>query len=623
MLLSRKVNGVLTQVPPAEDSFFETYDVIVVGLGTAGAAAVISAARKGLKVLGIERLTCMGGTGTAGGVLGYYFGSRGGEMESLDTKVAAMEKLAYTPSSGVNGEVKKLLLEQAALEAGATLSYDSTLTGVWAEGSVVRGIQWISPRGILNATASFVIDATGEGDVCRMLSCEFRGGREFDGQAQPFSNVLIKLENGRIHFVYTDSGYVVPHDPQSMSQAIVSSAILSTHLQAQYGEEQRILKVAPLLGVREGQFIVGEENVTFDKFMREDYDDKPIFFAYSNADNHSKDVAFESELQQDWTVASSLWGYNFTVPVPLGALIPKGFGGLMVAGRCLAVDHDMASCIRMKRDMQKSGEAAANAVYLAIKHNVSVRDVPYSELAELLMDTGCLKRDERVAFKETLSHADETNPLVKWLTAEDDIKAGLASDKPGVAIWSAKRLGDHVKNKLIAWVKQDTDHQLQRHSALSLGLIGDHHAAPLLRQMVVERDPYVPKTSRKYNQARGYAAIYLLGKMRDKEILPQLIQILEERGENLRFMDANREFISDETELYFQYASYSLVAMTKIGQAHPETRSLIYEVFNRFISRLDGSLIISFKGSSAIKFIMDTKVREWIRQAFIQWGCAV
>ncbi|WNR45996.1 FAD-dependent oxidoreductase [Paenibacillus roseipurpureus] len=622
---SQFVNGVIQQF--AYSKMIPTsYDVIVVGLGTAGSIAAISAARRGLRVLGIEQLACMGGTGTAGSVLGYYFGSRGGLAETLDTKVSEMEKRAYTPCPGVNGEVKKLVLEQAAIEAGVSLNYTCTVTGVLMDGSQVRGIEWMSPDGRQAALASVVIDATGNADVCRMAGCSFRGGREFDGQAQPYSNVVVKLVDGKVRNHYTDSGYVIPHNPESVSEAVVSSALLPTHLKDRYDDNERLLKIAPLLGIREGNFIVGEEQVTFKDFLDEKYAKKPVFFAYSNADNHSKDIAFESEIQQDWVVAASMWGFNFTVPVPLGALIPQGYEGLMVAGRSLAVDHDLASCIRMKRDMQKSGEVAGQAAYLAIKHKLSLKDVPYEELVELLMESGCLSKNDQVTFKEAYSWDDEQSRLVKWLMDSASIQAGLSGDRPGLAMWSAKRLGSKYRDALVQWSQEAAHPQLQRQSAMTLALMGDMSAAPVLRQIVLERDPYVPKTSRKYNQVRGYAAIFLLGKLGDLDSVPELIRIMEDPGE-LCLADNNREFILNETELRFQYISFALVALTRIGDKHEEARHQISVAFQKLANRLDGSLIITFKGSTevtkAITFVMDAKIRSWIEQTQAKWGIPI
>ena len=50
------------------------YDIIVAGGGTAGVAAAIAAARRGWRVLLVEKHNCLGGTSTAGGV-GEWFAS--------------------------------------------------------------------------------------------------------------------------------------------------------------------------------------------------------------------------------------------------------------------------------------------------------------------------------------------------------------------------------------------------------------------------------------------------------------------------------------------------------------------------------------------------------------------
>ncbi|MFC3768033.1 FAD-dependent oxidoreductase [Paenibacillus sp. GCM10012303] len=619
MMRQKPTNSDISHYASEAGAAPEAYDVIVVGLGTAGAIAAIAAARKGLRVLGIDRHTCMGGAGTAGGVLGYYFGKRGGLFEEIDAKVQQTEKSVYTPSYGVGAEGKQYVLEQEAVLAGAVIRYDTTVTGVLTEGRTVTGLRCFSPElGSRTVMSKVVIDGTGNADVCRLGGCELQGGREFDDQPQPFSNALFKLDGNRVRAYYTDSGYVFPEDPHSMSAAIIDSALLSTHLMDRYDDGTTYMRIAPQLGVRESRFIVGEEQVTLERFLREDYSREPLFMAYSNLDNHSKDVAFESELQRDWTVAASLWGLKFTVPIPLGALIPKGYDGLLATGRCIALDHDMASLVRMKRDMQKSGEAAAYAAYLAITGGVPLRDVPYPELARLLREAGCLEEGEKVYFEHRVAQADAAHAPIRWLEDPADIREALSGVKPGVAIWSAKRLGETIRGHLLQWIGPAEPEHLRRHSAMALALMGAREAAPILREMVRERDPFVPQTSLKYNQARGYAAVYLLGRLADKEAVPLLLDLLESR-EGFTFIDGNKEFLSDEADLRFQYVSYALMALAAIGSRHEETRPAIADAFGRFERELDGTLVISFKGSSEIRNVMDDKIRKLIDRTIRAW----
>ena len=55
-----------------------TTDILVVGLGTAGALSAIAAARKGASVIGVDRTAFLGGLGTAACIYDYYYGTQGG-----------------------------------------------------------------------------------------------------------------------------------------------------------------------------------------------------------------------------------------------------------------------------------------------------------------------------------------------------------------------------------------------------------------------------------------------------------------------------------------------------------------------------------------------------------------
>ncbi|CAG7614631.1 hypothetical protein PAESOLCIP111_01731 [Paenibacillus solanacearum] len=619
MKQSYRLDRHVVQQERPDAPFAATYDVIVVGLGTAGAFAAISAARRGHKVLGLERLNCMGGTGTAGTVQGYYFGSRGGAYEPLDEEVAAMGQKGYTRTGGVNGELKKYVLERHAAEAGVTIRYESTVTGVFLEGNKVTGVRWFGPNGMEEAGATVVIDCTAEAEVSVMAGAAFRFGRASDGMAQPFSNVIKRTTDTGVHQFYTDSGYVDPTDGDSVSEAILDSALRSTHLKERYEPSDRLIYVAPLLGIREGRFIEGEADVLLADVLADKVTGEPVFYAYSNLDNHSKDVALESETYQDWIVAASLWGINFSVPIPLGAMIPKGVDGLLVAGRCIALDHDMATCVRMKRDMQKCGEAAGVAAALSIEGGVPLRSVPYPELASLLRATGCLDERNDVGIRVPVGVVPTGDTSHQWLTDTGAIRLGLMSDKPGIAIWSAKRLGDRIRAELKQWLHQPDDAHLSRNSAIALALLEDRASLPLLRQMARERDSYVPRTSRKYNQVRGYTAIYLLGKLADTDIVPELIALMRDRA-SFTNVSTDAEFINSDEEYYFQYFTFSLAALLRIGDRHEDRRKAIAEAVADMIGQSDFSLTITLKPSKDQQYAMTDTIRRYAASKLRQWG---
>ncbi|ANE45689.1 hypothetical protein SY83_04550 [Paenibacillus swuensis] len=601
MQLMEKRDGRIIALP-ADGVFEKHYDVIVVGLGTAGSMAAIAAARKGLSVLGIERLNCMGGTGTVGGVVGYYYGNRGGIFEDIDSQVAAYQRQDdFAPFQGVHAEIKNWIMDTQAVKAGTEVSYESFVIGVYRDEHKVRGLCWVSPAGIHRTSASVVIDSTGNAEVCELAGCALDMGRELDGECQPFSNVQMKLyPNGAVGNFYTDSGYIHVADPDSVTQAIIDSNLLGTHLQETFTGEALLLKTAALLGIRESRRIVGEERVTFADVLEDRLTAEPVFFGFSNLDNHGKDMAFESENQQDWLVAASLFGPNMNVPVPMGALIPQGFDGLLAAGRCISLDHDIASAIRQKRDMEKSGEVAANIAYLAIRDHVHVKEVPYAKLKELLVETKCLKVGQTLEFQEITPQEDHERkpiPASKWLTDPQAIKEGLSGDKPGIAIWSAKRLGGSIIASLKEWTDQHDEPLLRKNSALALGLMGESASLPVLREIVYSRDLYLPRTSRKYNQPHLFAAIYLLGRLKDLEIMPELMRFMRNETfmETLEADSSNDEFIFDRTELYFQFFSFSMMAALRIADQYEEWRPQIDEVVTGRFSDPNFELIITLK----------------------------
>lgn len=596
MILSTRKDNKIHVSRADNPGFSFSYDVIVAGLGTAGAIAAITAARKGLKVLGLEKANYMGGTGTGGFIFGYCLGQAGGICEEIDRHIQKeAEKCNYTScGKGINAELKKLYLEKEALAAGVTLSYGSTVTGVYLGGKKVVGLQWLSPCGICNAGAEVVIDCTGEAQVCFLAGCKTAKGRELDGQFQPFTNVRsVIMDDGNLSTVNFDAGYVDQTIADEFSDEIIRSSKL--HLRERFDEKYKLIAISDILGAREGRRIIGEENMEFPRFMNEKTSPARIIaWSYSNHDTHSNDWAFESETAQDWGVAASLWGTALHVPVPLGAIVPKGFLGLLVAGRCIAADHDFAQSVRMKRTVQQMGEVAGIAAWLSITGNLPVMKIEYGRLSNELRQTGCLREE----------HSLNNGRL--WLESIPLIRKGLASESPGLAIWSARRAGGKMILQLQRWLKTSrTGSNLRYHSAFALALLGKRSCLPALREMAAAKDVFLPKSSRSYNQHRGYAAIYLLGRLRDKGCINILESILMDKSMHFRF----------------QYCSHSVMALIKIGEEHKSLRPEITSILRRFAEQPGLSLEMSLKGwlQPLVKLQMETLIRIIIANRLELW----
>lgn len=536
----------------AAPEFDAGYDMIVAGLGSAGSLALITAARRGLRVLGLDKLSLMGGSGTAGGISSYYRGIPGGRFEEIDRRVGPIAQASFVPSDRVHPEARALALEEAALEAGAETAFGARIIGVYREGRRVRGIEWLSREGGRRHTAcDLLIDATGDGEVCALAGCAFTHGRDFDGIPQPYSHVPCLMVDGKLTTRNFDVAATAPADDgETLSRAAMHGAVL--HLRDAYREEEKLLFSGRLLGLREGRLITGETVLTLRDTLDGRLSPRPVFYEFSNLDTHTQDWAFESDTMQEFLTVSSLWDLEFTVPVPLEAMIPKGFEGIMTAGRCLSVDHDLSQAVRMQRAMQQCGEAVATAAALARERGIPVREVPYEVLAAELRKTGCLPETTPPPYVERLSDDPEV------------IRKGLASEHPGLAIGSARKRGDAIKPALREWMTE-AHRERARNAALALGLLGDAEARPMLRRIIRERDPAVPKSSRKQNAKRLCAALYLAGRLHDGDIIDDCAALLEDPG---------REF---------DVFSYAYATLVRIAGACPETRPRAAEILRRVL----------------------------------------
>ena len=595
-------------------NFEKQYDIAVVGLGTAGSIAAIAAARRGVSVLGIEKLSTMGGTGTLGGVSHYYYGAEGGIYEELDRETDALRDKICRGCNAKRTDIRAYVYEREALRYGTALMYNSVVTEVYKEGNRVCGICVFDGEREVKIGTQMVIDATGEAEICRMAGCPIQCGRASDGQVQTFANVSMVRNSNDVYGMNKDAGYVRQNDCRDLSRKILESTALSLKMTAVLRDKTDFIANSALIGCREGNRIIGEENITLEAATSGKEVQKPIFYAFSNIDNHSKDTAFEDTGMKDWYIAAGLWGVAVRVGVPMGALIPKGFGGIIAAGRCLSTEHNTAALVRMMRDMKKCGEAAAEMAVMAVTSDCDVRQIDYPALAKILTASGCLsKSSPRLAARtEKMNGSRE----FEWLTDIDDIINGLSTDSPGVAIWSARLMGKPAEARLTACLESE-DEMLKRHAALALGLLDNKAALPVLRQMVLERDAFIPKSSIKFTYARGVSAAYLLGRTGDADSVELLLDIVRDEG---AFDESG--FVPDELhtrsdDMRFMFIQNAIASLAEIARRYPEKAEYISaEIRRRLDSGFD--IKIGLKANSFIEFSMTDILKRQLENITIR-----
>ena len=169
------------------------YDVVIVGAGTAGAAAAIAAADHGAKVLVVEQFGCAGGSGTVGLVTPLMSTHIKGNPQCSYVGAEINRRLAKE-NAGDGKEcffdpmMLSLVLEEMLSERGVTMLYHTMVTGVNVVNGHIESIHVcnISGNGIVRARSKY-IDCTGDATVCDFAGLATLHGDEETHKNQPCS----------------------------------------------------------------------------------------------------------------------------------------------------------------------------------------------------------------------------------------------------------------------------------------------------------------------------------------------------------------------------------------------------------------------------------------------------
>jgi hypothetical protein len=80
--------------------------------------------------------------------------------------------------------------------------------------------------------------------------------------------------------------------------------------------------------------------------------------------------------------------------IPLGAMIPAGFGNLLVAGRCISGDRLANSAFRVKASCMAMGQAAGAAAVMSLLEGSSPKDINLDKLRTILREHGAIVPDK-------------------------------------------------------------------------------------------------------------------------------------------------------------------------------------------------------------------------------------
>ena len=219
-------------------------DVVVVGGGPAGIAAAIAAARRGSRVVLLERNGYLGGNLTAGLVgpcmtsysldgqtqlIRGVFDEMVRRMEEVGGALHPSQTTAGDPYSGfiVYGhdkvtpfepEAAKLIANRMCLEAGVEIRFHVVVVDAVVEDETVVGVVYADKEGLHQQPAAVVIDCSADGDVAAFAGNGFGYGRELDGQVQPMTMFFrVTGVNDAVVEQYVDNH---PEEPRVYSEII-------------------------------------------------------------------------------------------------------------------------------------------------------------------------------------------------------------------------------------------------------------------------------------------------------------------------------------------------------------------------------------------------------------------
>lgn len=351
-----------------------------------------------------------------------------------------------------DSEVMQRVVIEVVEEAGVEVLLHSPVSDVLMKGRRVQGIRVETKSGPQLILAKIFIDCSGDGDVAAMAGADFMLGRTKDGLTQPMTcyvrvvnvdlptvardfeahrddiwelnypekegatnedHVLVFFATGltkRIEQAKKDGfNWIIPKNHITLKAGLIpgevninatrfhgngldertlTRAVIEIRKQAyniydflkKYvpGFENAIfLEVAPKLGIRETRRIVGEYILTEHDVRNEARFDDAIGLSNCPVDVH--DPSGEKAIMDN--VGG---GYG----VPYRCLIPRNVDGLLLAGRCISVDHIAFGSSRNLPVCGMTGEAAAIAAAYAAQHGVEPREVPVGEVQRVLLGSG-------------------------------------------------------------------------------------------------------------------------------------------------------------------------------------------------------------------------------------------
>lgn len=410
-------------------------DVVVVGGGTAGLAAALSAARRKLKVLLVEQHGFCGGltvysmVHVLDAVLAQSDFTKlavGGVAVDLLNRIQTFGGMGPTdnpPETPVfDPEVFKLIADEMLTEAGVSCLFHTRLVDTETQGSRVSAALLHSKSGFWRVEAEQFIDASGDGDLCAQAGAAFEKGTALQPMTLHFQlaglrpGLTWKQLEKQCHDVLTEA-YKAGDGPRFGGPWIlrVREGEVSMNCTRLYGDaldptdltaaemtgrrnawwvfqtlrariptfaNAHFVQSGPSVGCRETRRIVGDYQLTEQDIVNRTNFSDTIGLGAWPMDVHPSDGRIGFHPHKETSQAP----YRY----PLRALLPRSLENVLAIGRCASTTVKAHGSSRVNGTSMMMGEAAGVLCALAHANKGSLRDVSISLLQESLLQNGAV-----------------------------------------------------------------------------------------------------------------------------------------------------------------------------------------------------------------------------------------
>ncbi len=396
-----------------------TTDVLVCGGGCAGSAAALSAARRGAKVLLVEKAPFAGGIITSVG-LPYFDGIanirdnrvvvRGIPLELLSKSGVcapdAKKVAKHNPTIPNTFEFKRLL-DQLFQEQSPRLTvlFNSFLCDAHTSGGRIQSVTLANKDGLVTVQPKVVVDCTGDADVAAWAGAPFEQNAEVQPLTLHFRVGNVKNEpnlsgpcrtaleaaqkRGELPFYYGPGvmfmfgkneiyvhGVRVPADPTNAADLSRAEMQGRADAHAMFRAWKRdvpafadsyFLEAYPWIGVRESRRIIGQHVLSEEDLMTSRRFDDAIATGCWYLDLHPNKTTIGSA--NDFKPEKV---QPAPYDIPYRSLVPQKIENLLVAGRCHSATRGAHASTRVTVTAMAMGEAAGLAAALSLESHTEV-----------------------------------------------------------------------------------------------------------------------------------------------------------------------------------------------------------------------------------------------------------